>query len=89
MVEKSGIRSIKKINGIEYLYYMYCDSGGHQISKYCGRDGTDRAEVTALKTELDVLHRLETELQSERVKTRKRIERLKKPTKKIRKMIHS
>ena len=48
-------------------------------------NGTDRAEVTALKTELDVLHRLETELQSERAKTRKRIERLKNQLKKLEK----
>ena len=54
----SGTRSVKKIDGKEYLYYMYYDDDGKRITKYCGRYQTDPAELAALEIELENLSRM-------------------------------
>ena len=53
-----GSRSVKKIDGNEYLYYMYYDDDGKKITKYCGPNNTDPAELVALETELENLLRM-------------------------------
>ena len=67
----SGGRTIKKVHDREYLYFAYYDDSGKQYSKYCGRNGTDQAELIALKTEIESIKHLQ-------IQTSKYLEQLKK-----------
>ena len=51
-MRNAGYQSIKKIDDQEYLYFMYYNECGKQVTKYCGKKGTIRAEIVAIKTEL-------------------------------------
>ena len=75
----SGGRSIKKVHDREYLYFAYYDDNGKQYSKYCGPNGTDQAELVALKTEIESIKHLQiqtskylTQLQKKYAKLQKK-----------------